>query len=104
MANAAQRLSQMQSVYYYFLVWAEKMRQRQCLDKVLHKLVKQIRNEDLRQDKTTFGIVDAQSVQMLTQGKKKGMTREKSIWNQTPRCRRYDGAAACHSRNNADAD
>ena len=49
-----------QSVYYC------------VLDKVLHKLVKQIRNEDLRQDKTTFGIDDAQSVQNADTAEEKG--------------------------------
>ena len=42
------------------------------LDKVLHKLVKQIRNEDLRQDKTTLGIVDAQSVQNADTAEERG--------------------------------
>jgi transposase len=52
-----------QSVYYYFRVWSEKDETGvSILDKVLQKLVKQIRNEDLRRDKTSFGIVDAQSV------------------------------------------
>ncbi len=62
-----------QSVYYYFRVWAEKDETGvSVLDKVLHKLVKQIRNEDLRQDKTTFGIVDAQSVQNADTAEEKG--------------------------------
>jgi len=43
------------------------------LDKVLKKLVKQIRNEDLRWDKTTFGIVDAQSVQNADTAEEKGL-------------------------------
>ena len=42
------------------------------LDKALQKLVKQIRNEDLRRDKTTFGIVDAQSVQNADTAEEKG--------------------------------
>ena len=42
------------------------------LDKVLQKLVKQIRNEDLRRDKTTFGIIDAQSVQNADTAEEKG--------------------------------
>ena len=37
---------------------------------------------------------------MPTQQKRKVMTQEKSIRNQAPRCRRYNGAASCHSRNN----
>ncbi len=53
-----------QTVYYYFRVWSEKDKTGiSILNKVLQKLVKQIRNEDLRQDKTSFEIVDAQSVQ-----------------------------------------
>ena len=52
-----------QSVYYHCRVWSEKDETGvSILDKVLQKLVKQIRNEDSRRDKTTFGIVDAQSV------------------------------------------
>lgn len=42
------------------------------LDRVFHKLVKQIRNEDMRKDKTSFGIVDAQSVQNADTAKEKG--------------------------------
>ena len=62
-----------QSVYYYFRVWSEKDETGvSVLDKVLQKLVKQIRNEDLRRDKTTFGIVDAQSVQNADTAEKKG--------------------------------
>ena len=61
---------QWQSVYYYFRVWSEKDEAGvSILDKVLQKLVKQIRNEDLRRDKTTFGTVDAQSVQNAVNGK-----------------------------------
>ncbi len=38
-----------QSVYYHFRVWSEKDEAGvSILDKVLQKLVKQIRNEDLR--------------------------------------------------------
>ena len=64
---------QWQSVYYYFRVWSEKDEAGvSILDKVLQKLVKQIRNEDLRRDKTTFGIVDAQSVQNADTAEEKG--------------------------------
>ena len=62
-----------QSVYYYFRVWAEKDETGvSILDKVLQKLVKQIRNEDLRRDKTTLGIVDAQSVENADTAEAKG--------------------------------
>jgi len=42
------------------------------LDVVLKKLVQQIRNEDIRKDKTSFGIVDAQSVQNTDSAEEKG--------------------------------
>ena len=62
-----------QSVYYHFRVWSEEDETGvSILDKVLKKLVKQIRNEDLRRDKTTFGIVDAQSVQNADAAEEKG--------------------------------
>ena len=90
-----------QTVYYYFRVWSKKDETGvSILDKVLQKLVKQIRNEDLRRDKTTFGIVDAQSVQNADTAEEKGYDAgKKSIWNQTSYCCRYDGTASCHSRN-----
>ncbi len=61
-----------QSMYYHFRVWLEKDETWvSVLDKVLQKLVKQIRDEYLRRDKTTFGIVDAQSVQNADTAEKK---------------------------------
>ncbi len=62
-----------QTVYYYFRVWSAKDETGvSILDKVLRKLVKQIRNEDLRLDKTSFGIVDAQSVPNADTAEEKG--------------------------------
>ncbi len=62
-----------QSVYYYFSIWSQKDKPGvSVLDRVLQKLVKQIRNEDLRRDKTTFGIIDAQSVQNADTAEEKG--------------------------------
>ena len=76
---------QWQSVYYYFRVWSEKDEAGvSILDRVLQKLVKQKRNEDSRRDKTTFGIVDAQSVQNADTAEEKGYDAGKSIRNQTP--------------------
>lgn len=90
-----------QTVYYYFRVWSETDETGiSILDKVLKKLVKQIRNEDLRRDKTTFGIVDAQSVQNADTAEEKGFDAGKNIRNQTSHCCRYDGAASRRSRNN----
>ncbi|MEY8389711.1 IS5 family transposase [Oscillospiraceae bacterium 38-13] len=69
-----------QSVYYHFRVWSEKDETGgSILDKVLQKLVKQIRNEDLRRDKTTFGIVDAQSVQNADTAEEKGYDAGKKL-------------------------
>ena len=60
--------------HYYFRIWSEKDETGvSILDKALQKLVKQIRNEDLRRDKTTFGIVDAQSVQNADTAEEKGL-------------------------------
>lgn len=51
-------------VYYYFRIWKEADANGiSTLDRILRKLVRRIRNEDLRKDKTTMGIIDAQSVQ-----------------------------------------
>ena len=64
---------QWQSVYYHFRVWPERDETGvSVLDKVLQKLVKQIGNENLRRDKTAFGIVDAQSVQNADTAEEKG--------------------------------
>ncbi|WP_289423620.1 IS5 family transposase, partial [Faecalibaculum rodentium] len=69
-----------QSVYYHFRVWSEKDETGvSILDKVLQKLVKQIRNEELRRDKTTFGIVDAQSVQNADTAEEKGYDAGKKL-------------------------
>jgi len=45
-------------------------------------LVKRVRNEDLRQDKTSFGMVDAQSVQNANTAEEKGYDAGKSIRDQ----------------------
>ena len=51
-----------QSVYYHFRVWSEKDETGvSILDKVLQKLVKQIRNEDLRRDKTGVATIYKQA-------------------------------------------
>lgn len=60
-------------VYYYFTVWSKADENGvSLLDVVLKKLVQQIRNEDIRKDKTSFGIVDAQSVQNADIAEEKG--------------------------------
>lgn len=53
-----------QIVYYYFRVWkTENTDGKTWLDIILAKTVVLLRNDALRKDKTTMGIVDAQSVQ-----------------------------------------
>ena len=60
-------------MYCHFRVWPEKDESGvSILDRVLQKLVKRVRNEDVRRDKTTFGIVDAQSVQNADTAEEKG--------------------------------
>jgi len=50
-------------VRYYYDVWSTEIEEGvTALDVVLKKLVQIIRNDDLRCDKTSFGIIDAQSV------------------------------------------
>ncbi len=81
-----------QTVYYYFRVWPEKDETRaSVLDKFLQKLVKQVHNGDLRQDKTSFGIVDAQSVRNADTAEEKGYDAGKYIREQAPCCSRYGG-------------
>ncbi len=64
-------------IVYYFRVWSEREETGvSVLERVLQKLVKQIRNEDLRRDKTTFGIIDAQSVQNADTAEEKGYDTE----------------------------
>jgi hypothetical protein len=46
-------------------------------EEVLKKLVIMVRNADMRPDKTTCGIIDAQSVQNADTAGKKGMMRAK---------------------------
>ncbi len=68
-----------QNVYYHFCGWSEKDENGvSTLDKVLKKLVTQIRNEDGRRDKTSFGIIDAQSVKNASPAEEKGYDAEKT--------------------------
>ncbi len=69
-----------QNVYYHFRGWSEKDENGvSALDKVLNKLVTQIRNEDSRRDKTSFGIIDAQSVQNASPAEEKGYDAGKKL-------------------------
>jgi len=67
-------------VYYYFRVWKEPDKNGiSTLDRILSKLVKIIRNDDLRKDKTTMGIIDAQSVPNADTAEEKGYDAGKKI-------------------------
>ncbi len=69
-----------QNVYYHFRLWSEKDEKGvSTLDKVLNKLVTEIRNEDGRRDKTSFGIIDAQSVQNASPAEEKGYDAGKKL-------------------------
>ena len=62
-----------EAVYYHFRVWKETDKNGvSTLDRVLNKLVGIIRNNDLRHEKTTLGIVDAKSVQNADTAEEKG--------------------------------
>ncbi len=69
-----------QAVYYYFKVWTKADESSSSiLDRALQKLVTRIRNEDIRKDKTTFGIIDAQSVQNTDLAEEKGYDAGKKL-------------------------
>ena len=52
-----------QLVYYYFTVWSKPDAEgMSLLDRLLKKLVKKVRNDNLKRDKTSFGIIDAKSI------------------------------------------
>ena len=62
-----------QIVYYYFRVWkTENSNGRTLLDKILSDIVVKLRNDDGRADKTTMGIVDAQTVQNTSTAEETG--------------------------------
>jgi transposase len=68
------------AVRYYYDVWSAKREDGgTLLSKVLKKLVTTHRNDDLRKDKTSFGIIDAQSVQNADTAKEKGYDAGKKV-------------------------
>jgi len=67
-------------VRYYYDIWAKKREDgSSILSNVLKKLVTMIRNEDLRKDQTSMGIIDAQSVQNANTAEEKGYDGGKKI-------------------------
>ncbi len=75
-----QNFPKWQNVYYHFQTWSKKGEDGvSVLDKVLSKLVTEIRNGDGRSDQTTFGIVDAQSVPNASPAEEKGYDAGKKL-------------------------
>ncbi len=95
-----QNFPKWQNVYYHFQIWTKKGEDGvSVFDKVLSKLVTEVRNEDGRCDKTTLGIVDAQSVQNASPAEEKGYDAGKNFRNKAPRSCRYHGTPPrnlCH--------
>jgi len=59
-------------VRYYYDKWSRERGGGTILSNVLNKLVTMHRNGELRKDKTTLGIIDAQSVQNSDVAEEKG--------------------------------
>ena len=59
-------------VRYYYDKWSREREGGTILSNVLNKLVTIHRNGELRKDKTTLGIIDAQSVQNSDVAEEKG--------------------------------
>jgi len=73
-------------VRYYYDKWSRPREDgTTTLDRVLKKLVKFHRNGELRKDKTSFGIVDAQSVQNADTAEESGYDagKKKAVSNAT---------------------
>jgi len=67
-------------VYYYYSIWSREVEKgKTILSEILKKLVTMQRNDDLRKDKTTFGIIDSQSVQNADTTEEKGYDGGKKI-------------------------
>ena len=67
-------------VRYYYDIWTEERADgTTLLREVLKKIVTLIRDEDMRKDKTTFGIIDAQSVQNADTAEEKGYDAGKKV-------------------------
>ncbi|WP_341815048.1 IS5 family transposase [Wolbachia endosymbiont (group A) of Chalcis sispes] len=69
-----------ESVYYYFQMWNKKNGEEpSLLELVLKKLVGEIRINNGRKEKTSFCIIDAQSVKNTDTAEKKGYDAGKKI-------------------------
>jgi transposase len=68
------------SVHAYFQIWSDKKDGKESLlEEILKKLVGKTRKKDNREEKTTFCIVDAQSVKNTDTAEKKGYDAGKKV-------------------------
>lgn len=67
--------------HYYFSIWSEKENDKaeSTLEKVLKKMVGKVRQNNGREEKTSFIIVDAQSVKNTDTAKEKGYDGGKKV-------------------------
>jgi transposase len=69
-----------ESIYYYFRVWSKKNGEEpSLLELVLKKLVGEVRISNGRKEKTSFCIIDSQSVKNADIAEKKGYDAGKKI-------------------------
>ncbi len=69
-----------QIVYYYFQIWSKNNdKDPSLLQLVLKKLVETVRINNNRQEKTSFCIIDSQSVKNTDSAEKKGYDAGKNI-------------------------
>ena len=69
------------SCYYYFRRWSKKkdLKSESVFEEVFKKLVQKVRILDNRKEKTTFTIIDAQSVKNTDTDKNKGYDAGKKV-------------------------
>jgi hypothetical protein len=61
------------TVRHYYDLWSAKREDgTTLLSQILKKLVTMLRNDDLRKDKTSFGIIDTKSIQNADTAEEKG--------------------------------
>jgi len=70
-----------QICYYYFKIWSQKKGERSAstLETVLKKMVVEVRRGNDREEKTSFLIIDAQSVKNTDTAEKKGYDAGKKV-------------------------
>ena len=66
-------------VYYYFQVWSKEEDGSSLLDRVLKKLICMLRNDALKKDQPSLGIVDAKGIKNVDTAEKKGYDGGKKV-------------------------